>query len=208
MLILVLVAAGVSAQMPMRQPQMKGVWSPVVGSGAAYQMDSKREGKMDIEFAVVGTEMMEGKTGQWLEMAINDPKEGLMVMKMLMVLDAKSLSVKRMIMKPPDEEAMELPMGMMAQMGGGPPQSASADIRDDGTLIGTESITTPAGTFSCQHYQAKDKSWDAWVSEKVAPYGVVKSVSKDGTMTLTRVITNAKSRITGPVRKMDMMMRP
>ena len=120
-------------------------------------------------------------------------------MKMLMVLDAKSLDVKRMIMKPAGEDAMEFPMNM-AQMGGGAPPRAAADIRDDGVLIGTESVATPAGTFSCQHYQAKDKSWDAWTSDKVPPYNLVKAVSKDSTMTLSRVVTNAKTRITGPVK--------
>jgi hypothetical protein len=194
-------AVGVaSAQMGMRRPQMKGVWSPVVGAGAVYQMETPREGKSEIEFAVVGSQTVDGKPGFWLEMVTNDPRAGgEMIMKMLMVLDAKSLDVKRMIMKPPGEDAMEFPMNM-PQMGRAAPQSAAADIRDDGVLIGTESVTTPAGTFSCQHYQAKDKSWDAWVSDKVPPYNLVKNVTKDTTMTLIRVLTNAKSKITGPVK--------
>jgi len=194
-------AVGVaSAQMGMRRPQMKGVWSPVVGAGAVYQMETPREGTSEIEFAVVGAQTVEGKPGFWLEMVTNDPRAGgEMIMKMLMVHEEKSLEVKRMIMKAGGEDAMEFPM-QMAQMGGRAPQNAAADIRDDGVLIGTESVTTPAGTFSCQHYQAKDKSWDAWVSDKVPPYNIVKAVSKDSTMTLTRVLTNAKTRITGPVK--------
>jgi hypothetical protein len=202
-----LLVASASAQMGMRQPRISGVWSPTVGSGAAYQMEMKGQGKMEMEFAVVGTEMVAGKPGHWLEMVMNDPRQGMTVMKMLMVLDAKSLGVKRMIMKAPGEDAMEFPMNFMAQMGG-PSQNVSADIRDDGVLVGTESITTPAGTFSCQHWQAKDKSWDAWISDKVAPYGVVKSVNRDGTMTLTKVLTGAKTRITGPVQKMEMPQMP
>jgi hypothetical protein len=192
--------------MGMRQPQMRGVWSPVVGSGAAYQMEGGREGKMEVEFAVVGTENVGGKPGYWLEMAFQSPREGLMVMKQLMVLDANSLQVKRMIMQAPGEEPMEMPMNMMMMQGGGQ-QRASADIRSEADLVGKETITTPAGTFPCDHYRAKDKSWDAWVTDKVAPYGMVKMVSKDSAMTLVRVVTNAKSRITGTPRKMD-MMRP
>lgn len=208
LMLLTLVVAAASAQMGMRQPKMSGVWTPTVGSGAAYQMDMKGQGKSEIEFAVVGTEAVEGKTGHWLEMVMNDPRQGMTVMKMLMVLDAKTLGVKRMIVKAAGEDAMEFPMHFMAQMGG-PSQQVAADIRDDGVLVGTESVTTPAGTFSCQHYQSKDKSWDAWITDKVAPYGVVKSVNRDGTMILSKVVTGAKTRITGPVQKMEMPpMRP
>ena len=130
-------------------------------------------------------------------------KEGLTVMKTLQVLDANSIQMKRMIMQAPGEEPMEFPMNMA--MMGGQKGNQSADIRTDAELVGTETITTPAGTFECQHYRQKDKSSDVWVSEKVPPYGMVKMVSKDSTMTLTRVITGAKTRITRTPKKFDPM---
>lgn len=199
----VLVAGTVAAQFGQREmPSARGVWNPVVGSGAAYQIESKREGKSEMEFAIVGTETVAGKAGHWMEMAFKG-KEGLMVMKSLNVMDANSIQVKRMIMQPPGEEPMEFPMNMA--MMGGQRGNQSADIRNDAVLVGTETITTPAGTFECQHYRQKDGSADVWVSEKVPPYGMVKMVSKDTTMTLTRVITGAKSRITGTPKKFDPM---
>jgi hypothetical protein len=83
------------------------------------------------------------------------------------------------------------------------------DVRDSAEKVGTESVTTPAGTFNCDHYRAKDGSWDAWISTQVMPWGVVKSTSKDVNMTLTRVITNATDHITGTPQVMDpaQMMR-
>ena len=201
--LVVLLAGTAAAQFgKMEMPSARGVWNPVVGSGAAYSLESKREGKSEMEFAIVGTEMVAGKPAHWMEMAFKS-KEGLMVMKSLYVLDANSMQVKRMIMQAPGEEPMEFPMNMPMMGGNRPPQSA--DIRNDAELVGTETITTPAGTFECQHYRAKDKSWDTWISEKVPPYGMVKTVSKDSTMTLTRVIAGAKSRITGTPKKFDPM---
>jgi hypothetical protein len=200
--LVVLLAGTAAAQFGrMEMPSARGVWNPVVGSGAAYTMESKREGKGEMEFAIVGTEMVAGKTGHWMEMVFKG-REGVMIMKSLYTLDANSMQVKRMIMQAPGEEPMEFPMNM-AMMGNRAPQSA--DIRNDAELVGTETITTPAGTFECQHYRAKDKSSDVWISEKVPPYGMVKMVSKDTTMTLARVITGAKSRITGTPRKFDPM---
>jgi len=201
--LVVLLAGTAAAQFGQREmPSARGVWNPVVGSGAAYLIENKREGKSEMEFAIVGTEMVAGKTGHWMETAFKG-KEGLTVMKTLQVLDANSIQMKRMIMQAPGEEPMEFPMNM-AMMGGNK-GAQSADIRTDAELVGTETITTPAGTFECQHYRHKDKSSDVWVSEKVPPYGMVKMVSKDSSMTLTRVITGAKTRITGTPKKFDPM---
>ena len=62
-LIILGAAVGSSAQMGlgMRSPQIQGVWNPVVGSGAAYQVESKGERKTELEMAVVGSETYEGK---------------------------------------------------------------------------------------------------------------------------------------------------
>lgn len=201
--LVILLAGTAAAQFGQREmPSARGIWNPVVGSGAAYLIESRREGKSEMEFAIVGTEMVAGKAGHWMEMAFKS-KEGLTVMKTLYVLDANSIQMKRMIMQAPGEEPMEFPMNMA--MMGGQKGSQSVDIRTDAELVGTETITTPAGTFECQHYRQKDKSSDVWVSEKVPPYGMVKMVSKDSTMTLIRVITGAKTRITGTPKRFDPM---
>ncbi len=136
-----------------------------------------------------------------------EPRQGQMVMKSLIVVDDKNTRIVRMIMQTPEMGPIEFPVEMMGRSG----QSAvqEADIREKGELIGTESITTPAGTFTCQHYRSKDKDGvtDVWVAEKIAPYGLVKMTSKDATMTLTRVVTGARTRITGTPRSMRDMMR-
>ena len=100
---------------------------------------------------------------------MNSPQAGgQMYMKMLMVVDGKSGSVSRMIMQMAGQPPMEMPMqGMMGNM----QQNTSTDIRDTAERVGTESVTTPAGTFSTEHYRAKDGSWDAWLSLAGRPVG-------------------------------------
>jgi hypothetical protein len=64
-------------------------------------------------------------------------------------------------------------------------------------------ITVPAGTFSCQHWKKDEGVGDVWVSDKVSPFGMIKSVSSGETMVLTKVITDAKDHITGPGQQFD-----
>jgi hypothetical protein len=197
-----------AGQMGMRGPSMRGVWNPVVGSGAAYSIEQKSGEKSEMEMAIVGKETVDGKDGYWFEMTMQSPRgEGQMVMKSLTVVDGSNTTVKRMIMQPPGQQPMEMPIAMMQQRGS---TTRPADIRSEAEDVGSESVTTPAGTFTCEHYRMKDGSADVWVAKNVAPYGVVKSTSKDTTMLLTRVITNAKDKITGtpvPFNPMGMMQQ-
>jgi len=73
-------------------------------------------------------------------------------------------------------------------------------------MVGSESITVPAGTFSCQHWKKDQGVGDAWVSDKVSPMSLVKSVSENDTMVLVKVLSGATDHITGPVTKFDPQM--
>jgi hypothetical protein len=185
----------------MRQPDFRGVWNPVIGSGAAYEIEGAN-GKNSMELTLVGKEDVDGKTGYWLEVATNlpvgAPGGGLMYAKTLMVFDGKSGSISKVVIQMPGRGPMEMPAFANAQM---PPPSA--DIRDTAEKVGTEDVVTPAGTFSCDHYRAKDGKWEAWLSSKVTPWGLVKSKSGETTMTVTKVITNAQDHITGTPTKFD-----
>jgi hypothetical protein len=149
---------------------------------------------------------VDGGTGYWVEVTMNDQEAGgEVIYKSLFVVAADQMEVKKVIFQMPGEPPMEMPMGMM-QMGGR--QAQSADIRKDKdvVLVGTESVTTPAGTFNCQHYRSTSTGSVTWVATGVAPYGLVKSVSKDGeTMVLTRVLSSAKTKITGAPQPFDPM---
>jgi len=98
---------------------------------------------------------------------------------------------------------MEFPMQMVNR--GGQPSEQSADARDRAERVGNESVTTPAGTFTCEHWRLKDRSGDVWISDKVAPWGLVKMTGRESNMTLVRIITGAKTHITGTPQNFDPM---
>jgi len=197
-------AAPGHAQMGMRSgpPQMHGVWSPVVGKGAVYDVTSSEGKKHQQEIAVVGKETVEGKDGYWMQMAINNEElGGQMVMKHLFVLDGQETRSVKTIMQFPGRPPMEMP----AQMGRRERASQSADVRSEAQDLGSESVTVPAGTFRCEHYRTKDGG-DVWVSSEVPPWGLVKYQGKDSTMVLTKVVTEAKDKITGVPQPFNPMM--
>jgi hypothetical protein len=196
-------APRVSAQMTMSAPELRGVFKPVVGSGAGYEFVKTDEQKMHFDIAIVDKDP---GGGYWTEYSIVDPhSKGTVYMKMVVSQRADDVVVEHMIMQIPGQPPMDM-SAMMQGMGmGHAKQSQKIDIRSEGQNLGTESVTTPAGTFSCQHWRTKDGD-DVWISDKVTPWGLVKMSGKDGTMTLARVITDAKTHITGtPVSMEDMM---
>jgi hypothetical protein len=190
------------AQMGMHAgPAMRGIFNPVVGSGGEYEMTTDK-GKTVMEISVVGKESVDGKDGYWFEMAIANASMDQMISKSLTVLDGQDTVVSRMIMQMGSRPPMEMP----TQMYKANAQKQSADIRDRADDVGSETVTTPAGTFITEHYKMKDGSGDAWVAPKAGPYGLVKFQGKDSTMVLTKVITDAKDKITGTPQPFNPMM--
>lgn len=212
---LCLIVAPLTAQMGMgSMPTMNGVWSPVVGGGSVYELVNDKDGKKSaMEIAIVGKDTVDGKDGYWLEMQMTPSDGQPIVMKEFMVKDGAQVNVTKFIFQVPGRGPMEMSpqtMGMMGGRRGGmtpPPTNSSADVRGSGTIVGSESVTTPAGTFDCSHWRSADGADQAWISTKVTPWGLVKANGKYGTMTLTRIVTDAKSRITGTPMNMDDMMR-
>jgi hypothetical protein len=198
------VCAVAKAQMG-RMPAPQGIFNPVVGSGAQYEMDRADGSKMNFVMAIVGKESSGGKDGFWFETTVDAPQgQGEMVMKMLIVPDGANSQVTKMIMQLPGRGPME----MDGMMGGRMGQNAQPkDIRNEANDVGSESITVPAGTFTCEHYKAKDGSSDVWVAKEVPPYGLIKMQSKDQTMVLVKALTNVQDKITGTPMDMGQMMR-
>src|SRR5229473_3286499 len=115
-------AAPAGAQMggPMRPPAMQGVFNPVVGSGAAYELTDKKQQKNTMEITVVGKETVNGKDAFWMETGVQDPKSGTPIyMKMLIAPAEGNAVTERMIMQIPGQpNPMEMSMTMKMQRGG------------------------------------------------------------------------------------------
>jgi len=198
-----------SAQMGMGMrptPMPGGLFSPVIGAGAGYEITSAEGRKMNVEFAIVGKETVNGRDAYWMEWTSN-AMGGDMIMKVLAV-PGDTIVTTRTIMQMPGHPPMEMPQ-QMASRANNP--GIPSDIHAIADNVGSESVTVPAGTFTCEHYRMKDGSGDTWVTTKVSPFGVVKHQGKDSTMVLTKVITDAKDRIVGtpvPFNPMQMMQPP
>ncbi len=188
-----------ASQMMGTMPSLRGVWNPVVGSGASYQVDAKT-GKTEMEITVVGQEDVGGKPGFWVEMGMTPNAGGQMYVKNLMVLDGKNTSISRMILQMAGQPPMEMPGAMMNRNLAAAP---TTDVRDQAEHVGTEDVTTPAGTFSCEHYRSAKDAGDIWLSTKVTPWGLVKASGNGQTIVVDRVISDAKDHITGTPKPFD-----
>jgi hypothetical protein len=203
-------AAGAWAQMMGRgrsgPPQIPGRVNPTVGEGSEYQVTTNGE-PMEIQYAVVGKESVDGKDGYWAETRMISGKGAGMVMKSLVVTGGDPPGIKRMIVQRAGQQAMEMPMsimgGMMKQMMQSAPQDFGKGSAAMGEMVGTETVTVPAGTFMCDHYKSKDGG-DFWISSKVYPYGLIKAVTKDTTIVLQKTLTDQNSEIKGEPRKIEM----
>jgi len=209
--IMVLAAAGclclsssAAAQMGMeffKKPNIADIFRPVVGSGAVYeqQRTDGQTPKTTMEMSVVGKEFVDGKEGYWLEFGHTDTTTGHMGYgKMLVTKD--DFKFHKMVFQQPGQPAMEVPyMGTGAEKG----RSHMQEELDKWHSLGSETITVPAGTYNCVHWKKDAGAGDVWFSDKISPFGRVKSVSSGETMVLLKVITGATDHITGPVTKFD-----
>lgn len=179
----------------------RGIWSPTVGQGGEYQIDQKNgrnSGPSDMTIAIVGKEDVSGQPGVWMEITTKEPRSGnTMYMKFLVVTNGGTNQNVKMIMQQPPQPPMEMDLNGGQMMGHGrAAQPQSSDVSKEGKDLGVETITVPAGTFSCEHYQSAEGD-DVWVSKTVSPWGLVKMTGKDTDMVLEKVITDAHDMITG-----------
>ena len=195
-------ASSSHAQMGMdmfKRPAITKVFRPVVGKGAVY-LDTDKDGKdaRTSEIAIVGKDSFEGKEGFWMQIYFTDSKGKAFVGKSL--ITPGDFQFHRMIIQPPGQQAMEMPMKMTAAR-----KEHMEENLNDWHSMGTESVTVPAGTFSCEHWRNDKAHGDVWTSDKVIPFGMVKEISGNGnTQVLSKILDNATDRITGPVRQFDM----
>ena len=191
--------------MGIQQPAVAGIFHANVGAGADYEYTKDDGSKTDFEMSLIGKESVSGADGYWLEFTMQDKQMGQIVSKILLVPTGQTTNISKMVVMIPGRGAMSMPMSMMGATG----QQTPKDIRNEATMVGTESVTVPAGTFSCQHWHMNDNSGDAWVTDSVSPYGLVKMTdTKDkSSMVLTKTLTAVQDKITGPVMDMSQMMQ-
>ena len=163
-------------------------------------------GRMDgsiMRMAVVGTESHDTKTYYWLELTHNrgngsDSSRTIMQMLVPGFMDQMH-EIRGMVMKRGTDHAIRIPDQMLQMMGPSVTKSTTSEIEKrchEAHSTGYESVTVPAGSFRALHVVDDSTGDQAWISASV-PFGLVKTMQKDGTMqVLIAKGAGAKSSIT------------
>jgi hypothetical protein len=197
---------GASAQFgfsPIKRPNIANIFHPVVGQGAAYDTTDKDGKKSHMEMYVVDKEMVGTEQAYWMEVGHSADASGNLAYGKMLVTPTDFKFHKMVFVMPGQTQPMEMDMEAKQH------QTEMEKEVEKWHSVGTETITVPAGTFSCEHWTNDEGKGDVWASPKVGPMGLVKSVENGRTMVLTKLITDAKTKITGTPVKFDpkMMMQ-
>jgi hypothetical protein len=183
-----------------------------IGSWAEYRLEMPgAPAPLKQRMALVGRD----PNGHVVEMRVEGgpiPGGGPVTLRVVVDPDAsKTDRVRKVVMQMGDQDPMEMPIGPQMQQG----QFTQLDPKK---IIGTETIKVPAGELETKHYRDQRPGgppMDAWVSEDVPPFGLVKVETMaqgpgapPGTkvaMVLTARGTGAKPSITKPVKPFDQM---
>jgi hypothetical protein len=174
---------------------------PASGSWAEYVADS---GGNNFRMTYIGHEA----AGERLEMAMSRVSRNGQPMNMVMQLVVPSFpyemaDAKEVVMQNGDQPPMKLSEQMLGMMRSRLPnnQSLSPEACNRLTLVGRESVTVPAGTFSASHYRDAQDSTDVWINTDT-PFGMIKVVSRHGGMQLKGKGTGGVSGIHGTPQEM------
>jgi hypothetical protein len=183
---------------------------PQEGNWAEYRAVFQDKEPVTMRYAVVGSEARDAKKLQWVEMRMTGGKEKqdmiyqILVPGSLVEID----QVQEVVFKAGDKPAMRL-NGMMMNMIRDQleKQSTYSRICRGVTLVGTESISVPAGKFKSLHFRNAEQGVDSWISPEV-PFSMVKTVGKDFQMELANKGTGAQSSISEKPQEMGGMGGP
>jgi len=193
-------------------PRIFGTFTPVAGAWSEYEVLEKDTGKsLTMRMSVL--EVMGDKF--WYEV-VNREGNAVNIIKMLVKGDPNdSENIQRLIMKSGDNPAQEMPMDFVkmgrrmakqtfSQRSGVPADISGIKVKELGKL----EVTVPGGTFTGDQKQLVDEEGDILATfvtyDKVLPFGIIVSDSKEAVMKLMANGTDAKSLITEEAGVMQM----
>jgi len=180
--------------------------TPAAGSWAEWQgMGLGDSGTHRI--AVIDDEQRNGKTYHRIEMT-SSRSPGAMQM-VVPGWPPEMQNVDEMVVQRPGQPPMKMSGEMLNTMKNAMP--ATKDPMTDFAkqchrmkMLGTESVTVPAGTFKTTHMRDDSTASDVWWTPDV-PFGMVKFVGKDISTQLVGTGKDAKTVIVGTPTEMPMM---
>ena len=210
-ILLILVVGGISMvgagrasaqfgnMIPFKRPNIANFFHPVAGAGTQYEETGKDGRKAHIEVAIVDKEMVGAQQGYWIEFG-SDHASGREIKYIKALITPDDFRAHQVVtFMEQNNQLTQIDVDSL-------PANHDAFTKDLAKWhqVGSESVTVPAGTFSCDHWVKDDGSGDIWVSSKVAPMGMVKSVDKNDTTVLVKTFSDAKTHLTGNPVKLDL----
>ncbi|GAB4274708.1 MAG: hypothetical protein Kow0092_30150 [Deferrisomatales bacterium] len=188
-----------------RIPRLFGVFTPVPGVWAEYEVTEKDSGRRTrMRMAVVGKE----GDAYWYEV-VNHAPEGRNVVKMLVRGNPNDPdNIERLILKSGDNPAAEMPRDFVAM---GRKMAVHMFERRSGVAgsdpdqlrvekVGEGPVTVPAGTFQATLQRIVDAQGQVLATyhflPDILPFGVVASETRHTTMALLAYGRDARSEIT------------
>lgn len=172
------------------------------GDWAEYATEGP-QGAGTIRYALL-EEAAASDPGQWLEMSGSFNGQTSTVQLLIENYPHAPEDVSAVVIKQGDQPAQRLPDSMLGQVSGqmSSPIGNIAAICGQSELMGTETVDVPAGSFQTVRIQpptsgtqADTLTADVWLSTD-AVFGLVKTESSLGSMTLTDMGNDATSSIT------------
>jgi hypothetical protein len=155
-----------------------------------------------MRYAVIGEESREGAPMKWLEMRMAGGKDTSVYQMLTPGNPGEMDKIEEVVFKTGDRPAMKMSGAMISmirgQMG---KNSALANLCEGVSLVGEESVTVPAGTFSATHFHNEKHNSDAWMV-KNQPFYLVKSVGKNHEIALASSGDGATSSISEEPQEM------
>jgi hypothetical protein len=177
---------------------------PDVGEWAEYKGVMNKKDSTTMRYAVVGAEEREGKPMKWLEMRMTGKKaDRNMIYQVLTPGNPAEIDLaQEIIFKPGEKPAMKMNQMMMGMIRGQlKKNSVLRNLCEGVTVVGEESVTVPAGTFTAVKYHDAEHNTDSWVVPD-RPFFLVKSKGKDFELNLVSSGEGAKSSITEQPQEM------
>lgn len=157
--------------------------NPEVGVFAWYELtDAATEQRLFMRQAIVGSKRVSGTTGYYLETEVM-PEIGFpIIYKLLLTGPATDPgNVHEIVVKDGIQPVETLPTDLLEISSEDGPQEQRESL-------GMVTLSTPAGDIESEHFVIikGDNRTELWVNDAVRPMGIVKMVSDDGELILSR----------------------
>jgi hypothetical protein len=171
------------------------------GSYVTYELEGASPTGQQISemrFALVGQETGGSASGFWYEFRAM-AEEAIIVQMLVPGFPFDPADIQSMVLKSGDQPAMKVPSQMLGLVRSQIEQNDMAEFGKqcaESEVLGTETVSVPAGQFSSLHIRTKMGTGEVWISQDV-PFGMVKARTDTGEeMVLTEYGYDAVSSIT------------